>query len=62
MKVQAACAKDAKSLDELEEELEIKKTQLNVWLKRAVEEKVVGKLSKPVRYEWLGEDPQQSIF
>jgi predicted Rossmann fold nucleotide-binding protein DprA/Smf involved in DNA uptake len=62
IKIHEACAQGAKSPSELEEELDIKKTQLDVWLKRAMKEKVLKKLSRPVRYELLVDDPQQSIF
>jgi predicted Rossmann fold nucleotide-binding protein DprA/Smf involved in DNA uptake len=45
---------DAKQLAEA---LEVSKTQLNTWLKRAVDEKKVIKLTKPVRYKRVaGED------
>ena len=36
---------------ELAETLDVSKTQLNVWLKKAVAEGVVKKLNRPVRYE-----------
>ncbi|NCC61486.1 MAG: DNA-processing protein DprA [Verrucomicrobiae bacterium] len=36
--------------EELAKKLEVNKTQLNDWLKKAVEEKKIAKLSKPVRY------------
>jgi predicted Rossmann fold nucleotide-binding protein DprA/Smf involved in DNA uptake len=62
IKIHKACSQGARSPGELEEELDIKKTQLDVWLKKAVDEKILKKLSRPVRYELLVEDPQQSIF
>jgi predicted Rossmann fold nucleotide-binding protein DprA/Smf involved in DNA uptake len=43
---------EAKTVDELVELLELNKTQLNAWLKQAVEDKRITKLNKPVRYEW----------
>lgn len=36
--------------EELAETLDVNKTQLNVWLKKAVDENKIIKLSKPVRY------------
>lgn len=39
------------TLDELSSRLEVNKTQLNVWLKQAVSEGNLIKLSKPVRYQ-----------
>lgn len=38
------------SADDLAKELDVNKTQLNVWLKRAVDEGRIRKLKKPVRY------------
>jgi predicted Rossmann fold nucleotide-binding protein DprA/Smf involved in DNA uptake len=40
--------------EELADTLDVNKTQLNAWLKKAVEEKKVRKLSKPVRYQKTG--------
>jgi predicted Rossmann fold nucleotide-binding protein DprA/Smf involved in DNA uptake len=37
--------------EKLSETLDVNKTQLNVWLKKAVDEKKIIKLSKPVRYQ-----------
>ena len=39
------------STDELAKSLNVSKTQLNKWLKRAVENGCIRKLSRPVRYE-----------
>ncbi len=38
--------------EELMASFELNKTQLNTWLKRAVDEGMINKLAKPVRYEW----------
>ena len=38
---------------------DINKTQLNAWLNRAVSEGQMKKLTKPVRYQWIG---QETIF
>jgi predicted Rossmann fold nucleotide-binding protein DprA/Smf involved in DNA uptake len=40
--------------EELAETLDVNKIQLNAWLKRAVDEKKIIKLSKPVRYQKEG--------
>lgn len=62
IKLEAECAGQAVSPDELVERLELQKTQLNTWLKQAVADKKVKKLSRPVRYEWQGDDAQRSMF
>jgi predicted Rossmann fold nucleotide-binding protein DprA/Smf involved in DNA uptake len=41
----------AMSSNELAKELEVNKNQLNAWLKKAVNDGMVNKLSKPVRYQ-----------
>ena len=41
------------TVDELSEALDVVKPQLNVWLKKALDEKKVVKLSRPVRYQRL---------
>jgi len=54
---------EEKPMDELVKVFDINKTQLSVWLKKAVEDKKVNKLNKPVRYQWLRKDEQQgSLF
>lgn len=42
--------------------LDIGKPQLRDWLKRAMEEGQVKKLSKPVRYQWRSTRPEQNSF
>ncbi|MGF1613817.1 MAG: hypothetical protein ACFCVA_07835 [Gammaproteobacteria bacterium] len=60
-KISKTCAESAKTPEELAELFDLNKTQVNAWLKRALTEKKVRKLSKPVRYEWI--DVQQtSLF
>ncbi len=57
--------KEAKSPEQLQGELEICKTQLNAWLKRAVSEKRLRKLGQPVRYVRISSEPkpkQASVF
>jgi predicted Rossmann fold nucleotide-binding protein DprA/Smf involved in DNA uptake len=39
------------TIDELSELLDVLKAQLNLWLKRAVDENKITKLSRPVRYQ-----------
>ena len=51
-----SCVANGKSLailenTELSEILNVNKTQLNAWLKKAVDENKVNKLSQPVRYQ-----------
>ncbi|MFQ5625759.1 MAG: DNA-processing protein DprA [Methyloligellaceae bacterium] len=51
IKITAMCSDSPKTTDELIEALELNKTQLNCWLKRAVADKRLKKFSKPVRYQ-----------
>lgn len=53
MKIQAMCGDSPKTTDELVDGLELNKTQISVWLKKAVADKKLKKLSKPVRYQWI---------
>lgn len=39
------------TVEKLAEALDVQKAQLNIWLKKAVDEKKVKKLSRPVRYQ-----------
>ncbi len=48
----------AMSSDELAKLLDVNKTQLNVWLKKAVNENKIIKLLKPVRYQKAGSGKQ----
>ena len=61
-KLEAECARQALTLDEIAERLGLQKAQLNIWLKQAVTEKKLRKLTQPVRYEWQGQDAQRSMF
>lgn len=57
--------KEAKTADQPRKELDVSKTQLNVWLKRAMDEGKLKKKSSPVRYAWLSSRPrlkQATIF
>ena len=46
----------SKSCDELVEQLDVSKAQLSKWLKHAVEDKVIDKLFRPVRYSLPASD------
>ncbi len=60
---QEVTTKAALTVDELLLHLDVCKRQLNDWLKRALEDGQAKKLSKPVRYQWQPQRPQQpSIF
>lgn len=48
-----ACLKAAVTADELAEQWDVPKKQINDWLKQSVDEGRVRKLSKPVRYELM---------
>jgi predicted Rossmann fold nucleotide-binding protein DprA/Smf involved in DNA uptake len=49
--------------DAIADQLELQKSQVNVWLKRGVSEGVVRKLTKPVRYEQCSSGVRQtSLF
>ena len=52
-KVRALCADSPKTTDNLIEALQLNKTQVNAWLKQAVADKKLKKLSMPVRYQWI---------
>jgi len=49
-RMESLTGKEPKTVEQLLREMDISKTQLNAWLKRAVAEKRLRKLSKPVRY------------
>jgi len=51
IKITAMCSDSPKTTDELVEALELNKTQLNLWLKRAVADERLKKFSRPVRYQ-----------
>ena len=46
------CQMGTKKPSEIQEELDLTKKQLDQWLKRAVSEGKLEKLSRPVRYQW----------
>lgn len=50
---------DERPVDELAAALSVGKSQLNAWLKRAVSDKKIVKLEKPVRYVWNTEQTEQ---
>jgi predicted Rossmann fold nucleotide-binding protein DprA/Smf involved in DNA uptake len=47
-------------VDDLLQHLDISKAQLNLWLKRAVADKRLRKLNRPVRYRIQGIEPEQT--
>lgn len=53
---------EAKSIDELSELLDIHKSQLNIWLKQSVDENIIEKLNRPIRYRWSKAQDQQKLF
>lgn len=62
-RVESLTAIAALTPEQLRDCLGLAKPQLGAWLKRAVAEGQVKKLSKPVRYRWQGTPPRQpSIF
>ena len=52
-KAESLCSDGPKTQDELIEALDLSKTQLNTWLKRAVGEEKLKKFTRPVRYQWI---------
>lgn len=62
IKMKAVCSEGPQTPEHLEEFMGVKKAQLKVWLDRAVEEKRVEKLFRPVRYQLCKTDLQQSFF
>ena len=52
-KAQILCKDVSKTPDELADALQVHKTQLNIWLKRATADQKLEKLYKPVRYQWI---------
>ena len=57
--IQYKCSNDPQTLDDLVKYFDIKKSQLSDWLKRAISEGQIKRLTKPVRYEWID---QKKIF
>ena len=53
-RVQVLCS-EACSVGDLMESLLVGRSQLNLWLKRAVAEGRLRKLSRPVRYQWIAD-------
>jgi hypothetical protein len=47
------CNDSPRTPDELVEAMDLNKTQLNIWLKKAVDDKKLKKLLKPIRYQWM---------
>jgi predicted Rossmann fold nucleotide-binding protein DprA/Smf involved in DNA uptake len=51
MKAELLCSDSPKTPDKLVEALDLNKTQINAWLKRAVSEEKLKKLTRPIRYQ-----------
>lgn len=63
IKLKNLAQQEPKTADELARELDISKTQLNAWLKRAISEQKLRSFSKPRRYQWLAHNVEQtSLF
>ncbi len=62
LRLERVCQQGPRTAAELATELDVTKPQIAAWLKRAVAEKKLKKIARPVRYEWIGEDRQRSIF
>ncbi len=61
-RLQVLAAKTPATDQELLERLDIGKSQLQEWLKRAMAEGQVKKLNKPVRYQWQATRAEQNSF
>ncbi len=56
-------ARNPATVEELLAHIDIAKSQLQEWLKRAINDGHIKRLRKPVRYEWRGHEPVQgSMF
>jgi predicted Rossmann fold nucleotide-binding protein DprA/Smf involved in DNA uptake len=58
--MQSLTAETPLDVDDLQRHLVITKIQLNTWLKRAVAEERLKKLTNPVRYRWKSNGPAQT--
>jgi predicted Rossmann fold nucleotide-binding protein DprA/Smf involved in DNA uptake len=62
MKLREVCKDEALAPDDLADRLGLQKSQLVEWLKQAVAEGKIRKLTRPVRYQWNASHAQQSMF
>ncbi len=53
IKIKTICSDSPKTPAELTDALELNKSQLNTWLKKAIADEKLEKLTKPVRYRWI---------
>ena len=53
-RMETQTGKEPKTVEQLLGELDISRAQLTVWLKQAVSEKHLRKLSKPVQFAFAG--------
>ena len=58
-RVEQECKDEPKTVEQLIELLGLHKSQLNIWLKQAVEEGFLEKKLRPVRYRWAGKQRHQ---
>jgi predicted Rossmann fold nucleotide-binding protein DprA/Smf involved in DNA uptake len=61
-RIERACQGGPRTAADIATELDVTKSQIAAWLTRAVAEKKLKKITRPVRYEWIAEDRQRSIF
>ena len=62
-KIEKLTAEDPLKANEIASQLELEKSQVNAWLKRAVEEGLAEQLQRPVRYQITGKARKQaSLF
>ena len=62
-KIEKLTAEAPLKADEIASQLELEKSQVNAWLKRAVEEGLAEKLQRPVSYQITGKARKQaSLF
>lgn len=61
VRLQRLCAETPRTPEELENALQLHSSQLNIWLKAAVNDGRVNKFSRPVRYQWK-EHKQAALF
>ena len=61
-KLKVLCKDHPKTPEQLLDLLDLQKTELNVWLKQAVQDDKLKKLQRPVRYQWKTKDQGELFF
>ncbi|MFK5914989.1 MAG: DNA-processing protein DprA [Woeseiaceae bacterium] len=61
IELQRVSAKSPVTIEDVCEQLKLHKTQVNEWMKLAVEEKHIKKLMKPVRYQWVEQNKSKQL-